>query len=52
MMKKVNSIERQRICKSPACDRILSIYNPDIYCYVCQRALIDKKRPKTALRVD
>ena len=42
-MKEVASIKRKRICKFLRCKRILSIYNPEIYCYVHQREADNEK---------
>ena len=42
-MKEVTSIKRKRICKFLHCKRILSIYNPGIYCYAHQREADNKK---------
>ncbi|MFC1752970.1 hypothetical protein ACFL96_06200 [Thermoproteota archaeon] len=42
-MKEVASIKKKRICKILHCKRILSIYNPEIYCYSHQREADNKK---------
>jgi len=42
-MKRVALIKKRRICKFPNCKHVLSIYNPEIYCYVHQRTAEDKK---------
>ena len=45
-MKEIASIKRKRICKFLHCKRILSIYNPETYCYAHQREADGKKFPQ------
>ncbi len=42
-MKEITSIKRKRVCKFLHCKHILSIYNPEIYCYAHQREAANKK---------
>jgi len=42
-MKEVASIKKKRTCKFLHCKRTLSIYNPEIYCYMHQRKANNKK---------
>ena len=44
-MKKIEAYKKNRVCKFPNCNRTLSIYNREIYCYVHQRATAGQKSP-------
>jgi len=37
MSKKIRLIKRRRVCRVRGCEHILSIYNPEAYCYVHQQ---------------
>lgn len=38
-MKKNIPSKKHRVCKFPKCKHILSIYNPEIYCYIHQKVM-------------
>ena len=44
-MKEIVSIKKKRVCKFLNCNNILSIYNPEIYCYSHKREVDNKKYP-------
>ena len=42
MSKKIRIYKKHRICRFAGCKHLLSIYNPETYCYVHQYAAITK----------
>lgn len=45
MSKKIRLIKRRRICRFRGCEHILSIYNPEAYCYVHQQLGVGRTTP-------
>jgi hypothetical protein len=49
MSKKIRLIKKRRVCRHRGCEQVLSIYNPDSYCYAHQQLSMAQSLPPQPL---
>lgn len=43
MSKKIRINKRRRVCRFSGCKHVLSVYNPESYCYVHQQVEMERQ---------